>query len=212
MKPSKNALIIVDLQNDFMPFGALPTKDGDEVIEVANRLIPKFDVVVASQDWHPADHGSFASHYAGKSAGDHVKLAGVDQILWPDHCVQGTKGAQFVEGLLTSDIDKIFQKGVDPNIDSYSTFFDNAHKRDTGLHQYLKEHFVKDVYVLGLATDYCVKFSVLDALHLGYNTYVIVDGCRAVNLFPDDSEKAFAEMDWAGARLTTSDEFLASVP
>lgn len=211
MKPSKNALIVVDLQNDFMPFGALPTKDGDEVVAVANRLMPKFDVVVASQDWHPADHGSFASQYPGKSPGDHVKLADVDQILWPDHCVQGSKGAALVEDLLTSDIDKIFHKGVDRNIDSYSTFFDNAHKRETGLHQYLTEHFVKDVYVLGLATDYCVKFSVLDALRLGYNTYVIVDGCRAVNFFPDDSKRALAEMDWAGARLITSDEYLAEM-
>lgn len=209
MKPSKNALIVIDLQNDFMPFGALPTKDGQEVVEIANRLMPKFDVVVASQDWHPADHGSFASQYAGKKPGDQIKLNGVDQTLWPDHCVQGTKGAEIVEGLHTSDIERYFQKGVDPSIDSYSTFFDNAHKRETGLHHYLKELFVKDVYVMGLATDYCVKFSVLDALKLGYNTYVIVDGCRGVNLSPDDSEKALAEMEWAGARLTTSDEYLA---
>ncbi len=211
MKAPKNALIIVDLQNDFMPFGALPTQDGHEVVGVANRLIPLFDVVVASQDWHPAHHGSFASQYPGKKPGEHVKLAGIDQILWPDHCVQGTKGANFVEDLNSNDIEKVFHKGIDPNIDSYSTFFDNAHKRETGLNHYLKELNVKDVYMLGLATDYCVKFSVLDALHLGYNTFVVVDGCRGVNLSPHDSEDALLEMQKAGAHLITSNEAVAIV-
>src|SRR5688572_22578723 len=157
MKNASNVLVIVDLQNDFMPWGSLPVRNGDEVVTVANRLIPYFDVVVASQDWHPANHGSFASQYPGKKPGNHVPLAGIDQILWPDHCVQNSEGAKFIETLDTRKIERVFHKGTDPSFDSYSTFFDNAHHRETGLHHFLLENGIKDVYLLGLATDYCVK-------------------------------------------------------
>jgi nicotinamidase/pyrazinamidase len=211
MKASQKALIVVDLQNDFMPGGALPTRNGNEVVAVANKLMPFFGVVVASQDWHPPNHGSFASQYASKKPGEHVKLAGIDQILWPEHCVQDTEGAKFAADLNAYDIEKVIHKGIDPAIDSYSTFFDNAHKRETGLHQYLKDFDVKDVYLLGLATDYCVKYSVLDALHLGYRTFVVTDGCRGVNLSPDDSERALSEMAKAGAHLATSEEVAAAL-
>ena len=209
MKEAKNALIVVDLQNDFMPGGALPTANGHDVVAIANKLIPYFYVVVASQDWHPAHHGSFASQHAGKSPGEHVHLAGIDQILWPDHCVQGSEGAKLVVDLNLLDIEKIFHKGTDSSIDSYSTFFDNAHRRETGLQHFLTEKGVKDVYLLGLATDYCVKFSALDAIHLGFNTYVVVDGCRGVELVLGDSEKALDDMKGAGAHLINSADVVA---
>lgn len=204
MKEISSALIIVDLQNDFMPEGALPVRNGHEVIAVANRLMPHFELVVASMDWHPANHGSFASQYSQKKPGDHVVLAGIDQILWPNHCVQNSEGAKLVEALNVHYIKSIFHKGTDPSIDSYSTFFDNAHRKETGLHHFLTHRGIKDVYLLGLATDYCVKFSALDAINLGYNTFVIMDGCRGVELTVGDSQKAFEEMKNAGAHLIES--------
>jgi nicotinamidase/pyrazinamidase len=194
-----NALILVDIQNDFLPGGALGVPNGDEVIPVANRVAPKFDLVVATQDWHPANHGSFAANHPGKKPGDVVDLNGIEQILWPVHCVQNTPGAAFADTLDTSRVARVFQKGTDPAIDSYSTFFDNARRKATGLGDYLKEQGVRDVYILGLATDYCVKFSALDAVDLGFNTHVIADGCRAVNLKEGDGARALGEMRMAGA-------------
>ncbi|MGB7490647.1 MAG: bifunctional nicotinamidase/pyrazinamidase, partial [Thermoanaerobaculia bacterium] len=156
------ALILVDLQNDFLPGGALEVPDGDQVIPVANRVQPLFEVVVASQDWHPADHGSFAASHPGKQPGEQIELAGLTQILWATHCVQDSEGARLASGLETSRIDRIFYKGSDPQIDSYSCFYDNGHRRSTGLAEYLREQRATEVYLLGLATDYCVKFSALD--------------------------------------------------
>jgi len=200
------ALIVVDLQNDFMPGGALPVPRGHEVVSVANRLMSSFDLVVASQDWHPADHGSFASRHPGHNAGDVIKVDGVDQVLWPDHCVQGTVGAAFHSDLNTAGIDKIFQKGVDPTIDSYSTFHDNAHRRSTGLADYLREQNVDEAYLLGLATDYCVKFSVIDAVRENFRAVVVEDGCRGIDLQPGDVTHAFDEMREVGAEVVSSDE------
>lgn len=208
----KTALILVDIQNDFIPGGALPTKNGDEIVPVANRLQPHFHLVVASQDWHPRDHGSFASNHPGRKPGEVIDLHGLPQILWPDHCVQGSPGAEFHRDLDTSGIARVFRKGTDPGIDSYSTFYDNAHRKSTGLGDYLREQNVTGVYVAGLATDYCVKWSALDALGLGFRTYVIRDACRGVDLAPGDIEAALDEMRSAGAEIITSADVLHPVP
>lgn len=200
------ALIVVDLQNDFMPGGALPVQHGDEVVAVANQLMSRFDCVVASQDWHPPNHGSFASHHEGRQPGDIIELAGLRQVLWPVHCVQETWGAAFHNDLNTQAIDKVFPKGEDPRIDSYSTFFDNAHRRSTGLADYLRGQGVNEVCLLGLATDYCVKFSVLDAAGEGFRVAVIEDGCRGIDLKPGDVDRAFQEMREAGALVVASDD------
>ena len=199
-----NALIIVDVQNDFLPGGALAVPRGDQVIPVANRVSSKFDLVVATQDWHPANHGSFAANHPGKNIGDVIEFHGLEQILWPVHCVQDTRGAAFAEELDTSGIAHIFQKGTDPAIDSYSGFFDNGRRHSTGLADFLKEQGVHDVYILGLATDYCVKFTARDAAQLGFNTKVIEEGCRAVNLRPGDDANAIAEMKRAGVTIVRS--------
>ena len=204
VRTQMSALILVDLQNDFMPGGALAVPDGDAVIPVANRLAQSFDLVVATQDWHPPGHGSFASQHPGKNPGDTVELDGLRQELWPDHCVQGTSGAELHDGLDVRRITRIFQKGTDPRIDSYSTFFDNAHLKSTGLGDYLKEKEVSEVYLMGLATDYCVKFSVLDAVELGFKANVIQDGCRGIDLQAGDVSKAIDEMKTAGVVIVSS--------
>jgi len=198
------ALIIVDLQNDFMPGGALAVADGDAVVAVANRLMSRFDRVIATQDWHPAEHGSFAVHHPGKSPGEVIELDGLQQVLWPTHCVQGSHGAAFHEALDVSGIGRVFTKGENPRVDSYSGFFDNGRRQATGLGEHLRAEGVDEVFVLGLATDYCVKFTALDALSLGFRTTLIADGCRAVNLRPEDGAAAIAEMAAAGIELVTS--------
>jgi nicotinamidase/pyrazinamidase len=201
-----NALIIVDLQNDFLPGGALPVPCGDEVIPVANELQQRFDLILATKDWHPSDHGSFAANHSGKKPGDRIMLDGIEQILWPVHCVQNTHGAEFAPSFDTSRVAHVFHKGVDPFIDSYSTFFDNAHRRHTGLADYLKKRSINDLYLMGLALDYCVKYSTLDAHQLGLNTHVILDGCRGINLEPGDIDRAIDEMKGVGAILLQSHE------
>ena len=198
------ALVLVDLQYDFMPGGSLAVAEGDELVPIANHLIPEFDLVVATQDWHPADHGSFAAQHPGKQPGEFIDLNGLNQILWPTHCVQGSHGAEFHRDLDDSAIDKVFRKGTDTGIDSYSGFFDNGHRKSTGLGDYLKDKGVSDVYVLGLATDYCVKFTALDAAELGFSTYLIEDACRGVNLKPGDVDKAKDAMRTAGIKIINS--------
>lgn len=202
------ALLLVDIQNDFLPGGALAVKDGDKILPTVNRLAKqKFDLVVASQDWHPQDHGSFAQTH-GKKVGEKVILDEIEQILWPTHCVQNSKGAEFSHDLDQSAIDHVIHKGTNPLIDSYSTFFDNEHKKDTGLHDYLQEHNIKTLYLAGLTTDYCVKYSALDALKLGYDVYVIKDACKAVNLSPNDEKKALEEIEQAGAKIIETQDLL----
>ena len=201
-----NALIIVDLQNDFLPGGALPVPHGDEVVPIANELQSRFDVVVATKDWHSPDHGSFAANHPGKKPGDRIILDGIEQILWPVHCVQNTHGAEFAPAFDTSRIADVFHKGIERNIDSYSTFFDNAHRRHTGLAHYLRKRSIQDIYLMGLALDYCVKYSVLDARQLGLNTHVILDGCRGIELARGDIGRAIDEMKRAGAVLLKSSE------
>lgn len=202
----KTALIIVDVQNDFIPGGSLAVKEGDQIIPFINKLLQSsFDLKIATKDWHPHNHGSFAVNHK-KQPGEIVQLEGLEQILWPVHCVQETYGSEFAPGWDTSKLDKTIYKGSDKNIDSYSTFFDNGHRKSTGLEQFLRQHKVTDIYIAGLATDYCVKYSVLDAIKLGFNTYVIVDACRGVNLHPTDSTEALNEMRTHGAHLITSKE------
>lgn len=177
----KSALILVDLQNDFLPGGALAVAGGDQVIEVANRLAHGRPLVIATQDWHPPGHSSFG--------------------LWPVHCVQNTGGALFAQGLETRAIHRVFPKGADPLIDSYSGFFDNDRRKSTGLGEYLKSEGVTAVTLMGLATDYCVKFTALDARSLGLEVTLIKSGCRAVNLQPGDEAAAIEEMRRAGVTV-----------
>lgn len=201
------ALILVDIQNDFIPGGALAVPEGDRVVPAANRLIRegKFDLVVATQDWHPREHGSFAANHAGKKPGEVIDLNGLSQILWPVHCVRGTPGAAFHRDLDVSRVAKVFQKGTDAGIDSYSGFFDNGHRKATGLGDYLKRWGVKEVAVCGLATDYCVKFTALDARQLGFDVTLVEDACRGVSLKPGDVDKAIQEMKEQGVRVVRSD-------
>jgi nicotinamidase/pyrazinamidase len=189
-----NALIIVDVQNDFCSGGALPVPEGDRVVEAINRMQPKFDLVAATQDWHPTDHGSFAANHPGHSPGEQIELAGLPQILWPVHCVQDTPGAELHPGLDRSRIARVFHKGADPHVDSYSGFFDNGRRVSTGLGEYLKDQGVTDVYVCGLATDYCVKATALDAVALRFKTHFLEDCCRGVDLREGDVQQAIEEM------------------
>ena len=184
-----DALVLVDIQNDFCPGGSLAVKEGDRVVPVVNELQKKFELVVATKDWHPPNHSSFES-------------------LWPPHCVQETGGAEFVAGLDTSRIAHTFLKGTDPAVDSYSGFFDNEHKLSTGLGDWLRAHGVTGVTIAGLATDYCVKFTALDAIRLGFETTVVADACRGVEVNEGDTERAVEEMRAAGARIVESREIL----
>lgn len=205
---TKAALILVDIQNDFCEGGALEVAGGSTIIPLTNRLQQQFELVIATQDWHPQDHTSFASNHPGHGISDVVRTDKILQILWPDHCIQGTRGAEFHPDLDVSRVSKIFHKGIDSSIDSYSAFFDNEHLRATGLGDYLREHGVEDVYILGLATDYCVKYSALDARQLGFNTYVIEDACRGVDLAEGDVMRSLDEMRTAGIHVMTSGAIL----
>ncbi len=198
------ALILVDIQNDFLPGGALAVPHGDAVIPVANGLQGRFDLVVATQDWHPPGHGSFAASHPGRQVGDEIDLHGLPQVLWPVHCVQHTRGAEFAPGLDTHGLARVFQKGIDPDIDSYSGFFDNGRRRSTGLGDYLKERGVTAVRVLGLATDYCVRATALDAASLGFDTHLVINGCRGVELHAGDIARAVEEMRAAGVQIEQS--------
>ena len=179
------ALVLVDLQYDFMPGGALAVPRGDEVVPIANRLLHHFNVIAATQDWHPANHSSF-------------------EKTWPVHCVQDTHGAELHKDLETAKVNEIFKKGTDREVDSYSAFFDNDKKKPTGLDTWLRDRWVERVYVMGLATDYCVKATALDAAALGFQVYLIEDGCRAVEVQPGDGEKAIREMKGAGVNIIES--------
>ncbi|WP_026967037.1 bifunctional nicotinamidase/pyrazinamidase [Algoriphagus terrigena] len=205
MKIEKNdVLLVVDVQNDFVPGGALAVKEGDLVVPVINALQEEFKQVIATQDFHPSDHGSFAANHPGKNPGEFIELAGLTQILWPVHCVQGTSGADFHSDLNQGQWLGIFQKGKNKEVDSYSGFFDNARRGDTGLGDYLKSLSVERVFVCGLALDYCVKFTAMDAMELGFDTFVIADATRAVNLSPEDGAKALKEMEQKGIKILTS--------
>lgn len=199
-------LLLVDLQNDFLPGGALAVRHGHETVPVANLLMPRFDHVVATQDWHPADHLSFASQHEDMLPGDLIDLGGLPQILWPDHCVQGSRGADFAPNLQREGIHAIFQKGQDRTIDSYSGFFDNGRRRATGLEAHLRALAPREVWIAGLATDYCVLWTALDAKELGFDVVVVEDGSRGVERNPGDSARALDEMRAAGIRVAQSSE------
>ena len=175
------ALIVVDIQNDFLPGGALAVPRGDETVAIANRLMPLFPTVVLTADWHPADHASFASQHAGKSPYDVVPMPYGNQVLWPDHCVAGTSGADFAAGLETVRAHAVIRKGTDKNCDSYSGFLAADRKTPTGLAGYLKSRGVTTVFVCGLATDFCVAWTAQDAAVAGFKTYLIEDASRAID-------------------------------
>ena len=198
------ALILVDIQNDFLPGGTLAVPDGDKVIPIANRLQAAFPLVVATQDWHPANHGSFAVSHPGKNVFEQIELNGLPQTLWPVHCVQQTRGADLAEALHRDRIAKVFPKGTDVGIDSYSGLFDNGHRKSTGLGEWLKAKGVTEVFVCGLATDYCVKVTALDAVQFDFKTNLIEDASRGVNIRPDDVKNAIAEMKRAGVTIIQS--------
>ncbi|MGB8375755.1 MAG: bifunctional nicotinamidase/pyrazinamidase [Salegentibacter sp.] len=199
-------LIIIDVQNDFIPGGALAVPGGDEIVPLINRLQPKFDLVIATQDWHPEGHASFASSHLGKEQFESIKLDGLDQVLWPDHCVQNSEGAEFHRDLDTARVEAIFRKGTNLKIDSYSGFYDNAHLKSTGLVGYLREKGVKELYFCGLAAEFCVFFSLKDALEEGFQATLIEDATRALD--NDQFEKAKAEILQKGGKLMTSGEIL----
>lgn len=200
----KSVLVIVDVQNDFIPGGALAVSGGDEIVPVINEVQEKFEHIVATQDFHPADHGSFAVHHPGKKPGELIDLGGLTQVLWPVHCVQGTWGADFHPELKNEKWAKIFPKGKHTEVDSYSGFFDNAKRGDTGLADYLKSQDISQVFIGGLALDYCVKFTALDAIALGFETFLITDATRAVNLSPKDGNLALSKLEAMGVKLITS--------
>ncbi len=198
------AIIIVDVQNDFCEGGALAVSGGAALVPVINELLPAFDLVVATQDFHPQNHGSFAANQSGATVGEVGELGGLPQVWWPVHCVENTPGAEFYPDLDAAKFDKIFRKGTDAGVDSYSGFFDNGRRHATGLGDFLQSRGVTQVFVCGLATDYCVKWTALDALSLGFETTVISDATRGVNLSADDSEKALNEVIEAGGRVVSS--------
>lgn len=199
-----NALLLIDIQNDFLPGGSLAVTGGDQIIPVVNAVQQKFERVVATQDWHPQSHKSFASAHTGKNVFEQVELAGLPQVLWPDHCVQGTPGAELSPAVAWNRTEAIFRKGTNPEIDSYSGFYDNGHRKATGLAAYLKGHGVRTIYLAGLAADYCVYFTAKDALAEGFAVWLIEDGTKAIS--EEGYQKARKDLLEKGGRFITSRE------
>ena len=200
------ALLLIDIQNDFLPGGALAVPGGDAILPLVNQLQERFGLVVATQDWHPQNHKSFASQHTGRQVFDVVELQGLEQVLWPDHCVQETAGADFTAELRMHKVEAIFRKGMNPEIDSYSGFYDNGHLKSTGLADYLRGKGVTDIYLAGLAADYCVYFSAKDALQEGFKAYIIEDATRAIS--PEGFEKAKADIKAGGGEIVQSSSLL----
>ena len=195
-----DALLVIDVQNDFCPNGALPVVEGDLIIQPINAAMDDFDIVVLTQDWHPASHKSFASSYENKKPFDTIEMFYGNQVLWPDHCIQGSVGARFHPNLNHEKADVIIRKGSNPAVDSYSAFFENDKVTPTGLHGYLKDRDVKDVTLVGLATDFCVAFSAIDAAKLGYSVTVRLDMARAIDNL-GSLNSAMDKMSKAGVNL-----------
>ncbi len=197
-------LILVDVQNDFIPGGSLEVPGGDRIIEPVNRVMDRFQLVVATQDWHPPDHVSFASNHQGKEPFEVINLHGMEQTLWPDHCVQGSMGAELHSGLEQDRIEAVIRKGMDREIDSYSAFYDNAHLKTTGLAGYLREKGVEDLYFGGLAADFCVYFTIKDAVKEGFTATVIEDAVCALD--EGDYKQIKQELQDKGVRFVLSGE------
>lgn len=197
-----NALLIIDIQNDFLPGGALAVPKGEEIIAEINTHMRWFPLVVATQDWHPKNHLSFASMHCGRHPLEQIELNGISQVLWPDHCVQGSHGAQLSDALNQGPVEAVFRKGLEPSIDSYSGFYDNGHIRSTGLAPYLKGKGVTELTIVGLAGDYCVNFTAKDALQEGFGTYLILSGIRSVS--DSDFATSLASLKNAGAKVFPS--------
>ena len=194
------ALIVIDMQYDFCPGGALAVEEGDLIVPGINALIDEFPAVILTQDWHPAGHSSFASSYKDKAPFETVEMSYGTQVLWPDHCIQGSDGAAFHADLDTDSADMIVRKGFNPSIDSYSAFFENDHETPTGLHGYLQTRGIEQLTMVGLATDFCVNFSAVDAAKLGYDVTVLTELCRGIDL--DGSLAAALEgMKGAGVKV-----------
>lgn len=200
----ERALLIVDVQNDFCPGGSLAVESGDEVVTVINRILPGFSRVIATQDWHPPDHVSFASSHPGRKPLDVVEAGGIEQVLWPDHCVRASLGAELHPRLETGRIGLLLRKGMNRDLDSYSAFFENDHRTDTGLRHLLAGMGVRELFICGLATDYCVRASALDAAGLGFRVALVCDACRGVDYPKGSVQKALAAMKKAGVRMTDS--------
>ena len=196
------ALLIVDVQKDFMPGGSLAVPDGDAIVAVINRIADKFELVVATQDWHPLHHKSFASNHQNKTPFDTIDVNGAQQVLWPDHCVQGTSGADFHDKLDTRRVEAIFRKGVDPETDSYSAFYDNDHRRSTGLAGYLREKDITEVFGCGLAGEICVYYTIMDALSLGFSAVLIQDAARPLD--QKNYETVKSDITQNGGRIMSS--------
>ena len=202
-----NCLLLIDFQLDFLPGGSLAVAEGDAILPLLNGLQPRFDLVVATQDWHPAGHRSFASAHLGQALFSEIQWQGLPQRLWPDHCVQGTPGAQLHPGLNLDRVEAIFRKGTDPDLDSYSAFFDNGHRRATGLSAYLRARGVTQVFVAGLASDYCVYFSAKDARGEGFEVAVLEDASRGIA--PASMAAAKTDLLARGVRFVQASEVLA---
>lgn len=200
------ALLLIDIQNDFLPGGALAVPNGNEIISIVNNLQQHFDLIVATQDWHLVDHKSFAGNHGGKNNFEVIILNGLEQVLWPYHCVQGTEGAEFSKELNMNKVEVIFRKGTDPEIDNYSGFYDNGHRKTTGLADYLKGKKVTEVYLAGLAGDYCVYYTAKDSLQEGFKTYLIEDAVRAIN--NEDFGKAKQDILSKGGQIISSSDFI----
>jgi nicotinamidase/pyrazinamidase len=199
------ALLLIDIQNDFLPGGSLAVPGGDEIISVANDLQRHFDLVVATQDWHPTNHKSFASSHVGKQVFEEIDLNGLNQVLWPDHCVQRTPGSEFSSRLHMSRVEAIFRKGTDAEIDSYSGFYDNGRRKSTALENYLRGKDISEVYIAGLAADYCVYYTAKDALAAGFTTYIIEDAVKAISL--EGFVKAKEDIINKGGKIILSSSF-----
>lgn len=200
------AIILVDVQNDFMEAGSLEVPQANKIVPVINSLLKQFDLVVATQDWHPQNHQSFASNHSNKKPFDKINRLGIEETLWPDHCLQGTKGAEFHPDLETNQIAAIFRKGMDPEIDSYSGFYDNDHQKSTGLSGYLKEKKITELYICGLASDICVYHTINDAINEGFSVLLIEDASQPINT--DDFATLKKKLARMGVRIINSDEIL----
>lgn len=205
MNQAQTALIIVDMQNDFMPNGALAVQNADKIIQPINQLAKHFQNVILTQDWHPDEHISFADNHTNQQAFDYIELSYGQQVLWPKHCVQGSQGAEFHRDLNIPHAQLIIRKGYHTEIDSYSAFLEADKKTATGLASYLRERYINTVYIVGVATDYCVKWTALDAQQAGFTTYVIEDMCKAIDI-NGSLAQAWLEMSQAGVQRVQSQQ------